>query len=84
MKTMNAREAEINFGRLLDTAILEPVSVTREGREVAVVLSSKDFERLSALEDAWWAALAERNEEEGYLSAEESEAFLKSLLDAKD
>jgi prevent-host-death family protein len=84
MKTMNAREAEINFGRLLDTAIHEPVSVTQNGREVAVVLSSKDFERLSALEDAWWVALAERNEEEGYLSAEESEAFHRAMLDAQD
>lgn len=84
MKTMNAKEAETDFGRLLDTAITEPVSLTRDGREIAVVLSIQDFERLSAFEDAWWVALAERNEEEGYLSAEESEAFHKAMLNAQD
>jgi len=84
MKTITAREAKTNFGQLLDSAIREPVSVTRNGRKVAVVLSAQDYERLSALEDAYWAALAERGEAEGYLSPEESEAFVTGLLNAQD
>jgi prevent-host-death family protein len=84
MKTMAAKDAKTNFGQLLDTAIREPVSITRNGRQVAVVLSARDYERLEALQDAWWVRLAERNEQEGYLGAEESEAFHKAMLDAQD
>jgi antitoxin Phd len=84
MKHMNAKDAKTNFGQLLDTAIREPVSITRNGRQVAVVLSVQDFERLAAFEDAWWARRAERNEENGFLSAGKSEAFLKDLLNAED
>src|SRR5215203_2929849 len=84
MKLFTARDAKTNFGQLLDTAIREPVSITRNGRQVAVVLSAQDFERLEALQDAWWVRLAERNEEEGYLGVEESEAFHRAMLDAQD
>ena len=84
MKTITAKDAKTNFGQLLDSAIREPVSVTRNGRPVAVVLSAQDFERLAAFEDAWWAALAERNEEDGYLGGEESEAFHRAMLNAGD
>ena len=84
MRSVTAKDAKTNFGQLLDAAIREPVSITRNGREVAVVLSRQDFDRLAALEDAWWTRAAERSEEEGYLSAEESEAFHKAMLDAQD
>ncbi len=84
MKLFTAKDAKTNFGQLLDTAIREPVSISRNGRQVAVILSAQDYERLAAFEDAWWARGAERNEAEGLLSAEESEAFLKDLLDARD
>ena len=84
MKSFNAKDAKTNFGRLIDTAIREPVSITRNGRQVAVVLSVQDFERLAALEDAWWARRAERDDEDGFLSGDESEALLKDLLDARD
>jgi prevent-host-death family protein len=84
MKSITAKEAKTNFGQLLDTAIREPVSITRNGRQVAVVLSLQDYQRLSAFEDAWWTRQAERNEAEGFLNADESEAFHPSLRDAQD
>ncbi len=84
MKAMTAKDAETNFGQLLDDAAQEPVSITRNGRQVAVLVSAADFERLAAIEDAWWARHAEENEKDGYLSREESEALLKNLLDARD
>ena len=84
MKSITAKEAKTNFGQLLDTAIREPVSITRNGRQVAVVLSLQDYQRLSAFEDAWWTRQAERNEAEGFLNADESEAFHQSLRDAQD
>ena len=84
MKSVTARDAKTNFGELLDTAIREPVSITRNGRPVAVVLSRQDFDRLAAIEDAWWARRAEVGEAEGLLSPQESEEFLKNLINARD
>ena len=84
MKSVTARDAKTNFGELLDTAIREPVSITRNGRPVAVVLSRQDFERLAAIEDAWWARRTEAGEAEGLLSPQDSEEFLKTLINARD
>jgi prevent-host-death family protein len=47
VKTMAAKEAKQSFGKLLDDAQREPVRIERNGRLVAVVLSSAEYERLS-------------------------------------
>ena len=84
MRTMSAKEAKDGFGLLLDTAQREPVTITKKGREVAVLVSKTDFERLEALEDAYWSALAEEARKEGFVGAEESERLLNELANAKD
>ena len=49
MKTMSARDAKHQFGRLIDTARAEPVVVEKHGRPVVVVLAVEEFERLTNL-----------------------------------
>ena len=83
MRTMSAKEAKDAFGLLLDTAQREPVTITKKGREVAVLVSKTDFERLEALEDAYWGALAKEARKEGFVGAEESEQLLNELANAK-
>jgi prevent-host-death family protein len=51
MKTMSARDAKHQFGRLIDTARAEPVVVEKHGRPVVVVLAVEEFERLKALSE---------------------------------
>lgn len=51
MKTMSARDAKRQFGRLIDTARAEPVVVEKHGRPVVVVLAVEEFERLKALSE---------------------------------
>lgn len=46
MKSMSAKEAKNGFGRLLDTARAEPVTIEKHGRAVVVVLSTEEYERL--------------------------------------
>ncbi|MBT3052888.1 MAG: type II toxin-antitoxin system Phd/YefM family antitoxin [Candidatus Thiodiazotropha sp. (ex Codakia orbicularis)] len=46
MKSMSAREAKNGFGKLLDTARAEPVTIEKHGRAVVVVLSTEEYERL--------------------------------------
>ena len=46
MKTISAMDAKNRFGQLLDAAQRAPVTVTRNGRPAAVVLSIEDYERM--------------------------------------
>ena len=46
MKSMSAKDAKNGFGRLLDTARAEPVTIEKHGRPVVVVMSVEEFERL--------------------------------------
>ncbi|MCR4377445.1 MAG: type II toxin-antitoxin system Phd/YefM family antitoxin [Rhodospirillales bacterium] len=41
---MTANDAKRHFGRLLDEARREPISVQKHGRPVAVVLSVEDYD----------------------------------------
>ena len=49
MRTVSATEAKQRFAAILDAAQYEPIMVRRQKREVAVVLSPRDYERLRAL-----------------------------------
>ena len=45
MLTMSSLEAQNQFGLLIDSSQREPVTITRRGRPVAVVLSYQDFQQ---------------------------------------
>ena len=47
MKTLSASNAKNRFGELIDMAQSGPVRVQRQGRDVAIVLSPEEFQRLS-------------------------------------
>lgn len=46
MQTMSAKDAKDGFGRLIDLARLEPVTVEKHGRAVVVVMAVEEYERL--------------------------------------
>lgn len=46
MQTITAKDAKNNFGNLIDQARHEPVTITRHGREVAVVVAAEDYQRM--------------------------------------
>lgn len=48
MKTVPATEAKNRLGAILDDAQREPVVIRRRDRDIAVVLSMADYERLRA------------------------------------
>lgn len=47
MKTLTASEAKNRFGMLLDWARQEPVLIEKQGRQVAVMVSVEEYQRLS-------------------------------------
>ncbi len=50
MQTISAKDAKYQFGKLIDTARAEPVTVEKHGRAVVVVLAVEEYERLKAME----------------------------------
>ena len=75
---ITATEVKNHFGEYLEGAISEPVVIEKTGRPVAVMLSIKEYDRLVALEDAYWAQKALKAEKTGYVGQKESSKFLKS------
>ncbi|MEJ0047946.1 MAG: type II toxin-antitoxin system Phd/YefM family antitoxin [Rhodospirillales bacterium] len=46
MITVSAAEFQRHFGRYQDEALLQPIAITRNGRERLVVLSTEEYRRL--------------------------------------
>lgn len=76
--TITATEAKNHFGEYLEKTISDPVFIQKTGRPVAVMLSVKEYERLTGLEDAYWAQKALAAEKTGYIGKKESKEFLNS------
>ncbi len=49
----SAKEAKNNFGRLLDEARLAPVTIEKNGKKVAVLVSFEEYEEESASAHFW-------------------------------
>jgi antitoxin Phd len=50
MKSFTASDARRRFGRLMETARREPVTITKNGRAAAIMLSVSDKELIAAVE----------------------------------
>jgi len=66
MKAATATELKNRFGEYLEHARDEPIQVRKTGRPVAVLIAWDEYERLMALDDAWWAEQARKAERKGY------------------
>ncbi|MBV2130582.1 type II toxin-antitoxin system Phd/YefM family antitoxin [Arsukibacterium indicum] len=47
MESLTANQAKTNFGSMLLKAQVEPVQISKNGRQVAVVMSAEQYEALS-------------------------------------
>ena len=73
---ITATELKRRLGRYLDQAETTPVMVEKSGRLKSVVISYDMYEKLTAIEDKYWALKAIEAEKSGYLSADETMSFL--------
>ncbi len=83
MVTVKATEMKNKLGRYLQMALTEPVVVEKTNQQVAVLISMKEYERLTKLEDSYWGERAKAAEAEGYLSETETKKFIASSLNVK-
>lgn len=76
---ISATELNKKLGQYLETSIGEPVIIEKNGRPSAVLLS---FKRFTELEDTYWGEAALKADKDAiYMSTEESELFMQSVLD---
>jgi prevent-host-death family protein len=83
MRRVNATEIKNRLGQYMDYALASPVLIEKQGRPSLVLLSVQEYERLVALEDAYWVEKAKEAEKSGWLGQEESERLLKAGLSAE-
>lgn len=73
MKHVSSTEAKQRFAAILDAAQHEPVAIRRQNREVAVVLSTREYERLRGLNvqefESFCDSMAKRASERGLSAA---------------
>ncbi len=80
MKYVNSREAQNNFGDLMNSAIKEPIAIHKYGKPSAVLISHEEYMKFCKLEDLYWLNKAKRAENGGFLSEDETEEFLAQIL----
>jgi prevent-host-death family protein len=83
-KTITATEAKNKFADLVDLARIEPITITRNDRAVAVVLSPSEYSRLILSDDAYWGEQAKNIKSTELASHDESRDFLNSILNASN
>ena len=87
MSVFTAKEAKNRFGQLLDAAQREPVTITKNGRAVAMMLSASDDSMIAAvesfLEERYWGERVAEAELGGYIGARESNRILSEALNAE-
>lgn len=84
MQTVTATEIKQRLGQYLARVAVEPVTVEKNGRPVAVLLSFEEYELLQRSDDHFWGQAACAVESEGFLSAEESSRYLADGASAED
>jgi prevent-host-death family protein len=79
MRTVSATEAKQNLGALLDSAQREPVVIRRQKRDIAVILSAQEYDRLRAINTAEFERFCDRVDEQAAASGL-TEAKLAEIL----
>ncbi|HJD67943.1 MAG TPA: type II toxin-antitoxin system Phd/YefM family antitoxin [Rickettsia endosymbiont of Bembidion lapponicum] len=72
---ISATELNKNPGKIIDQALREPIVINKQGRPTVVLV---DYEYFTKLEDDYWGKAAKNiTEQPEWLSAKESEKFLR-------
>jgi prevent-host-death family protein len=79
MTDVTATELQTRTGAVIERALIEPVRVTRNKRPVVVLLSAREFDRLTSLEDDYWGRMADDAARSGSATDGEVKKLLEKL-----
>lgn len=76
-----AREAKNRFGEMLDAVQRQPVTITKNGRPVAILTAVVNRKRFEEVEDQIWAERAEKALKTGkFLGTKKSMEMLRKYV----
>jgi PHD/YefM family antitoxin component YafN of YafNO toxin-antitoxin module len=79
MKTLTSSEARQGFSTLLSTVKIEPVSILKQGKVVAVMISATRHSELERIEDILYGKAAEIAIKEGVVQHKEAQDLLDRI-----
>ncbi len=82
MLHLAASEVKQRLGQYMECALTEPVVIEKSGRPAVVMLSITEYERLQAMDDAYWGERARQALEGGLVDADETMRRLQECLNA--
>ena len=79
MKTITSTEARQNFSSVISTVETNPVTISKQDKDVAVIISSARYQELKKLEDILYGKAAELALQEGFVSNKKAQDLLDSI-----
>ena len=79
MKTITSTEARQNFSSVISSVENDPVIISKQDKDVAVIISSARYQELKKLEDILYGKAAELAIQEGLVSNEKAQDLLDSI-----
>jgi len=83
MKTIAASDARQSFASVIDAAAREPIVIRRQQRDVAVVLSMQEYERLTQLNKAEFQRFCDAVGQRAAAAGMNARELAKLLADGK-
>ena len=79
MKVLSSTEVRQNFSAVLSNIETEPVSISKQDKAIAVVMSQKRYNELKRLEDILYGKAAELAIQEGFASDTQAQDLMNSI-----
>ncbi len=79
MKVLSSTEVRQNFSAVLSEIEIEPVSISKQDKAIAVVMSQKRYNELKRLEDILYGKAAELAIQEGFASDTQAQDLMNSI-----
>ena len=79
MKVLSSTEVRQNFSAVLSNIETEPVSISKQDKAIAVVMSQKRYNELKRLEDILYGKAAELAIQEGFASDIQTQDLMNSI-----
>ncbi len=79
MKVLSSTEVRQNFSAILSAINVEPIGISKQDKEIAVVMSAQRYSELIRLEDILYGKAAELAIKDGFASNKETQDLMDSI-----
>jgi PHD/YefM family antitoxin component YafN of YafNO toxin-antitoxin module len=80
MKVLSSTEVRQNFSAILSAINVEPIIISKQDKETAVVMSTQRYSELTRLEDILYGKAAELAIKEGFAPNKETQDLMSIIV----